>query len=438
MKDFLRYAGNVKPTERQLSWFDMEFYAFVHFSPNTYTGLEWGTGKEDPLIFNPTELDCRDWVKAVKSAGMKGLILTAKHHDGFCLWQTDTTVHSMKSSPYKNGLGDVVGEAAKACAEGGIKFGVYLSPWDRNNVCYGTPEYNDFYCAQLAELLTNYGKLFMVWFDGACKEGPNGRRQEYDFDRYISLIRKYQPNAVIFNDHGPDVCWCGNESGGSRFAEWAVVPHELCYRCKGGEDIVPPLCGDLAHMYNSDIDIGALSNILYSSRLVFCGAEIDMSIRPGWFYHESEDPYSLERLFDTYIRSVGGNCCFNLNISPMKNGCFDERDVRMLRELGKLIDKSFSFPLSCSVKRRENGDNRCVFDITLESERKVSYVVLSEDIALGQRVETFTINSGDSVLFRGTTIGHKRICRINKTVQSLRVHISSGRDTVVLRNIAVY
>ena len=209
IRDFLKAAAHVKPSPRQMAWFDTEFYAFVHFTVNTYTNLEWGLGNEDEAIFNPVDLDCDEWVAAVKSAGMKGLVLTAKHHDGFCLWPSQYTEHCVKNSPWKNGKGDVVRECADACRRGGIKFGVYLSPWDRNSPYYGTDAYNDYYCNQLTELLTNYGELFMVWFDGACGEGPNGKRQVYDFDRYISLIRKYQPNASIFNDHGPDVRWCG-------------------------------------------------------------------------------------------------------------------------------------------------------------------------------------------------------------------------------------
>ena len=226
MVEFLKEAAHVVPSKRQLDWFEMERYAFVHYGVNTYTDREWGEGTEDEKIFNPTALDCDQWVEAVKSAGLKGLILTAKHHDGFCLWPSKYTEHSVKNSPYK---GDVVREAAEACKRGGIKFGFYLSPWDRNSKYYGTPEYNDYFCNQLTELLTGYGDIFCVWFDNACGEGENGKKQEYDFPRYFELIRKYQPNAVIFNDFGPDTRWCGNEAGEARHAEWAVVPSELCF-----------------------------------------------------------------------------------------------------------------------------------------------------------------------------------------------------------------
>ena len=193
LKEFLVEAANVVPSARQLEWFDTQMYAFIHFTVNTYTGREWGLGNEDEAIFDPVELDCDSWVEAVKVAGCKGIVLTAKHHDGFCLWQTDTTEHSMRKSPYKGGKGDVVRECAEACRRGGIKFGFYLSPWDRNQPLYGTDEYNDFYKAQLTELLTRYGDIFMVWLDGACGEGKNGRRQVYDFRGYHELVRRYQP-----------------------------------------------------------------------------------------------------------------------------------------------------------------------------------------------------------------------------------------------------
>ncbi len=304
MLKFLQDAAHVKPSKRQTDWFDMEMYAFIHFGPNTFTDREWGGGTEDESVFNPKNLDCDQWVKAIKSAGMKGMILTAKHHDGFCLWPSKYTEHSVKNSPYQ---GDVVREAEQACRRGGIKFGFYLSPWDRNSKCYGTPEYNDYFCSQLEELLTEYGDIFCVWFDNACGEGPNGKKQIYDFPRYIKLIRKYQPGAVIFNDFGPDTRWCGNEAGVARSAEWAVVPSELC--CQSEVQTGPgPMAedGDLSYLYNTDQYLGAMPNILYSKGLTFTPAEINMSIRPGWFWHEDEAPHSLHKLFSTYLTSVGG------------------------------------------------------------------------------------------------------------------------------------
>ena len=318
MIPFLKEAAHVRPSQKQLDWLDMESYAFVHFSPNTYTDLEWGHGDEPESIFNPTKLDCDQWVESIKSAGMKGMVLTAKHHDGFCLWPSKYTEHSVKNCPVKR---DIVKEASDACRRGGIKFGFYLSPWDRNSKYYGTPEYNDYFCNQLTELLTQYGEIFYVWFDGACGEGPNGKKQVYDFPRYHELIHKYQPNAVIFSDYGPDIRWCGNEAGVARHSEWAVVPSELCTRAQV-QTGPGPLAdeGDLSYMYNTDEEIGAMSNILYSKGLCFVPAEIDMSIRPGWFWHEKEEPHSLERLFKTYLTSVGANACFNMNVPPKQGG----------------------------------------------------------------------------------------------------------------------
>lgn len=446
MKEFLRSAGSVVPSERQINWFDTEFYAFIHFGVNTFTNREWGNGDEDEKIFNPVNLDCDKWVEAIKSAGMKGVILTAKHHDGFCLWQTNTTEHCVRNSPWKDGKGDVVRELSDACRKGGIKFGFYLSPWDRNASCYGTDEYNDFYKAQLTELLTGYGDIFEIWFDGACGEGPNGRRQEYDFDGYIELIRKYQPKACIFNDHGPDVRWCGNEGGKGRHEEWSVVPSELCWNNK---NLQTERCldGGLSYLYNSLDDIGSLNTILYSKGLVFCGSEIDMSIRPGWFYHENEEPHSLERLWNTYLTSVGSNANFNLNIPPRPDGSFDERDVERLMQLGDMIRSAFSNPITelAEVSRQnwEDSDTQCVYNVSFRDNRSISYIVMQENLSVGQRVARFIIQSrswnGWNTVYEGTTIGHKRICRLKLDgVSELRVVITSARAEVNLKTLEIY
>lgn len=441
VRDFLRAAASVVPSARQKNWFETEFYAFVHFTVNTYTNLEWGLGDEPESIFNPVDLDCDQWVEAVKSTGMKGLILTAKHHDGFCLWPSRYTEHSVKNSPWKNGHGDVVRECAEACRRGGIKFGVYLSPWDRNSKYYGTPEYNDYYCNQLTELLTEYGELFMIWFDGACGEGPNGKKQEYDFPRYIELIRKYQPNAVIFNDFGPDVRWCGNEAGQRRHAEWAVVPTDLCYRCEKQVN-GPMLPGDLSYMYNPDDNIGELNTIVYAKGLAFCGAEIDMSIRPGWFYHENEEPHSLDRLMKTYINACGGNTSFNLNIPPMPSGRFDERDVARLQEFGKALENAFGEQKKLygevTCQPLGDSDTQCIYHVELPAKTKLSYITLREDLDHGQRIEHFTILANGGAIYHGTTVGHKQICPVNVETKSFDVRIEGARDTVYMRDIVAY
>lgn len=447
LKEFLKIAANIKPDHTQLEKLrETPFYAFVHFCPNTYTDLEWGDGTEDPQIFNPTELDCEQWVKVVKSAGMKGLILTAKHHDGFCLWQTKYTEHSMKNSPYKDGKGDIVKECADACKKHGIKFGFYLSPWDRNSKYYGTDEYNDYYVNQLTELLTNYGEIFHVWFDNACGEGPNGKKQVYDFERYIATIRKYQPNASFFNDKG-GMRWCGNESGASKYAEWCVVPAELCSIAEHKTPVEPLMEGSLEGIKNSDCNLGSIENIMHSKALTFCPSETDMSIRPGWFYHENEEPHSLERLFDTYLRTVGGNTTFNLNIPPMKNGKFNEKDVKRLKELGDKIQLELGTNLAENAKitetKRENS-YQTEFIVKLDKKKKLKYVDVAEAIAEGQKVEAFKIYSKTpdnlwEFKEEGTTIGSRKIVPLtNVETDEIKIEIISARDTVKLDWIKLY
>lgn len=455
MVKFLKEAAQVKPSKKQLDWFELESYAFIHFGPNTFTDREWGQGNEPESIFNPTKLNCDQWVEAIKAAGMKGMVLTAKHHDGFCLWPSKYTEHSVKNSPFK---GDVVKEAAEACRRGGIKFGFYLSPWDRNSKYYGTPEYNDYFCNQLTELLTGYGDIFCVWFDNACGEGENGKKQEYDFPRYFELIRKYQPNAVIFNDFGPDTRWCGNEAGEARHAEWAVVPSELCFYSKVQTGAGPMAeDGSLSYMYNTNREIGTMPNILYSKGLVFAPAEIDMSIRPGWFWHENEEPHSLERLYNTYLSSCGANACLNLNVPPTREGKFDERDVKRLKELGDLIRETTENRIPCTVERIGGTPTQPVYELKTEGPVEIGCVVLREDLTHGQRVEGFRIlgideeNKADYALFEGTCIGNKHICELedpfavqnpltghtNKKLSGVRVQITAARDEVFMREIYI-
>ncbi len=442
LQAYLDKAAQVKPSARQLAWFRTEFYAFVHFTVNTYTDMEWGLGNEDPAIFNPVNLDCDAWVSAIKSTGMRGMVLTAKHHDGFCLWPSKYTDHSVKNSPYRKGQGDIVREAAEACARGNIKFGVYLSPWDRNSPLYGTDEYNDFYCGQLEELLTSYGPLFMVWFDGACGEGPNGKRQVYDFERYFELVRQHQPEACMFN--GPDVRWCGNESGSVRPAEWAVVPQELSpySEVQLTGQLLP---GSLQHITATDSDIGELHNIAYAEGLVFAGSEVDMSIRPGWFYHANEKPHSLERLYQTYLATVGGNACFHLNIPPRPDGTFAPEDVERLAQLGAKIRSDFAHPLEAELVKQEvgPGETQAAWLVNLPEQAELSYVVLSEDIAQGQRVAAFKLQKLDQMgvwqtFYEGRTIGYKKICPVQQDISQLRLLITAARGPVRLKSLLLY
>lgn len=457
MKAFLKEAANVRPSKRQLDWFDTEFYAFIHFGPNTFTNREWGQGDEPESVFSPSDLNCDQWVEAIKSAGMKGMVLTAKHHDGFCLWPSKYTEHSVKNSPCNK---DVVKEAAEACKRGGIKFGFYLSPWDRNSALYGTPAYNDYFCNQLTELLTEYGDIFYVWFDNACGEGPNGKKQEYDFPRYIELIRKFQPDAVIFNDFGPDVRWCGNEAGVSRYAEWAVVPGELCFYSEVQTGAGPMSGeGELSFLYSTNQNLGTIDNIMYSKGLTFTPSEINMSIRPGWFWHPEEEPHSLERLFQTYLTSVGANACFHLNLPPTTEGRIDDRDVKRLKEFGELLRQELQQEIVSRVEKIDTGyPTQPKYAISFEEPRSdFKYIVLREDIAAGQRVESFQIEAETEdgsryPFYQGTVIGNRKICKLwdpfegqnplTNTLQGrlkrLIVHITSARDEVCFKEIKVY
>lgn len=440
MNKFILDAAKVKPSQRQLDWFDMEMYMFCHFGVNTYTDREWGLGDEPESIFNPTELDCEQWARVARETGFKGIIITAKHHDGFCLWPSKYTEHCTKNSP---GQPNVVKALSDACKREGIKFGFYLSPWDRNSKLYGTPEYNDYFCNQLTELLTEFGDVFCVWFDNACGEGENGKRQVYDFPRYIELVRKYQPNAVIFNDFGPDTRWVGNEAGDSRAEEWSVVPCELGKYAEVQTGPAPFAGGgNIDKIYNSDADIGSREVIQYSRGLTFVPSEVDTSIFDAqWFWHETSQPRSLDRLFDIYMASVGSNACLNLNIPPNKLGKFDDNTVNRLYEFAALIKERLSTPINatldicacsmgCSYKVNTNG-------------AKLSYVVLGEDIAQGQRVESFVIKRADNgnVVYDGKCIGHKKICKIpdeDADAGEYIIAVTSSRDRAIISKLELY
>ena len=454
--DFLSDKELIKiiPSERQLKHQQMEFYAFVHFTVNTFTDKEWGDGTESPSVFDPTELSCDQWVSACKSAGMTGLILTAKHHDGFCLWPSRYTEHSVKNSPYKNGKGDIVREAAEACKRGGIKFGVYLSPWDRNCPLYGQGKaYDDYYCNQLTELLTNYGEIFSVWFDGACGEGPNGKKQVYDWDRYYDTVRRLQPDAAI-SVSGPDVRWCGNEAGKTRESEWSVIAKSLKNEAAPTE---------------TDSDLGSRELLRNADEIIWKAAEVDTSIRPGWFYHKKENikVRSLTALSDIYFRSVGGNCTLLLNIPPDTRGLFHETDVKRLENLGNKIKNTFENCLSedavFTADRSDGknlienvktdsydtyfssnaGENTVNITISFPEKRKIHMAVIKENILFSQRIEGFTVEchhgKGWKKLFEGTTVGYKRIARFRPTItDTVRITVTDSRVNPVISHIAIY
>ena len=453
---------SVVPSERQLEFQKTEFYAFVHFTVNTFTNKEWGDGSESPSIFNPQKLDANQWVSAIKSAGMKGLILTCKHHDGFCLWPSKFTKHTVAASPYKDGNGDIVREVSLACKAQGIKFGVYLSPWDRNCSLYGQGKaYNDFFVNQLTELLTNYGEIFSVWFDGACGEGPNGKKQYYDWERYYSVIRKLQPKACI-SVCGPDIRWCGNEAGYTRESEWSVVPE----RAKDSEIIseksqqVDNEEFRLRRVDARDSDLGSRELLRNEEKIIWYPAEVNTSIRPGWFYHEYEDDKvrSLQELVKIYMNSVGGNATFLLNIPPTREGLFHQNDVARLKELGDFLRSAFAVNLAEKAAFEEvasgedaSGEPR-VFTITVKLEKmeQIKYLVIQEDIRKSQRVEKFSVEIKKDGLFEkvydGTVIGYKKIVRLcgdflsapGVTTDCLRIKISECRKEPVISFVGVY
>lgn len=469
MRELDKRLAGVVPSERQFRFQQLEFYGFAHFSINTFTGREWGEGMEDPALFDPVDFDAAQWVKAFRSAGMRGLILTCKHHDGFCLWPSRYTRHTVAASPFRGGKGDVVEEVARACREGGLRFGVYLSPWDRNQPCYGAGrEYDDFFVNQLTELLTGYGEIFTVWLDGACGEGPNGKRQAYDWERYYAAIRKLQPNACI-NVCGPDIRWCGNEAGDTRESEWSVVPRRARDTEKIAQNSQQKDGGAFRQrlIQASDRDLGSREALRDEADLVWYPAEVNTSIRPGWFYHEEEDGQvkSLDALFDAYLRSVGGNATFLLNVPPAKNGLIHPNDAARLGELGERIRKAFSHNLldqaeisACPAapghpveSLREDsyeawfqppeGRASCELAITFPQEETLSFVVLKENIPDSQRIERFRILDGDNaLLYKGTVVGYKKIAPLplGTRAKTLRICIDDARVYPTLSFLGIY
>jgi len=331
-------AARLVPTPQQLAWQQMELTAFLHFGINTFTGREWGDGTEDPALFNPSQLDAEQWVRTLKDAGFKMVLLTAKHHDGFCLWPTKTTTHSVASSSWKNGKGDVVKELRDACDKYGMKFGVYLSPWDRNASCYGdSPKYNQFFIQQLTELLTNYGEVHEVWFDGANGEGPNGKKQVYDWDAFYKTIQKLQPKAVMAI-MGDDVRWVGNEKGIGRETEWNATVLTPGIYARSEEN------NKRLGVFSKAEDLGSRDILKNATELFWYPSEVDVSIRPGWFYHKEEDNKvkSLKHLADIYFQSVGYNSVLLLNIPPDRRGLINEADVTRLKEFAEYRKQAFA------------------------------------------------------------------------------------------------
>jgi len=408
------------PTAAQLEWQRDELALFLHFGVNTFTDREWGDGTEDPGIFAPSALDARQWARTARAAGFRMMILTAKHHDGFCLWPSAVTKHTVAASPFRGGKGDVVREFVDACRAEGLKAGLYCSPWDRNSPVYGdSPRYNDFYCDQLTELLTRYGRIDEVWFDGANGEGPNGRKQVYDWPRFWGLVRRLQPNAVMFSDAGPDIRWIGNERGSAGETNWSTMdPNAVPYPGADGAGII-------AALQNGD-----------PNGTVWRPGETDVSIRPGWFYHPAEDAKvkSVDNLVDLYFTSVGRNSKLLLNVPPTRAGLLHETDVARLTRVRPGVDRLLAGGDVTSGRGatwRSTGDHSAVCDITLGRERSVSISDLAENIAKGQTVSRYTLEGATDaeskqwqLLARGTTIGYRKLDRFAPTtVRALRLSV---------------
>lgn len=448
------------PAPRQLRWEEMEFYGFLHFTVNTFTDREWGYGDESESVFNPTALDARQWARVAREAGMKGLILTAKHHDGFCLWPSKYTEHSVRNAPWKEGHGDVVREFVDACREFGLRAGLYLSPWDRNHAQYGQTEYVEYYQRQLEELLTSYGDLFEIWFDGA--NGGDGyyggaretrtidRRSYYGFQDRWNTVHQYQPDAVIFSDAGPDVRWVGNEAGISSTTCWAKLKPE--------------------GLFVGDIDNLDRLGWGEADGTVWRPAEADVSIRPGWFHHPSEAPRSLTELLTIYFSSVGHGCGLNLNLPPDRRGLIPEDDEARLRELRQTLDALFAHdaaqgkPVSATNTRggdagfapvqvtdgsRETywaaDDGVCAAKlvVNLEERTQIGCVRLEEYTPLGQRIEAFALDARVSgqwlEIATGTTIGPRRLLRFSPlTTDQVRLRITQTQACPTLRRFSIY
>jgi len=412
-----------RPSPAQLAWQREELALFLHFGVNTFTDREWGDGREDPAVFAPSALDARQWARSAKAAGAGTLILTAKHHDGFCLWPSRVTDHSVARSPWRGGAGDVVQELTDACRAEGLRAGLYLSPWDRNAPVYGdSPRYNDFYCDQLTELLTRYGPIAEVWFDGANGEGPNGRRQVYDWPRVFGLVRRLQPNAVMFSDAGPDVRWCGNEAGAAGDPNWSTMdPAAVPYPGAPGDAVIAALQHGDPH--------GS----------VWRPAETDTSIRPGWFYHAAEDERvkTVEQLADIWFTSVGRNSKLLLNVPPTREGLLHATDVARLAGLRARLTALFGEDFAAG------RPHSAVAEVDLGRTVTVGIVRLEEDITQGQCVARYAVLGavgGDwRELSRGTTIGHRKLDRFAPTpVRKVRVVVEDAVSTPRPLRISLY
>lgn len=432
---------SVLPSKRQQRLAEKPFYLFMHFGMNTATGREWGVGNEKVTDFTIKKINAAQWIKCAQSSGATGIILTCKHHDGFCLWPSDYTSFSVKYSDFE---GDIVKMVSDECRKAGLDFGVYLSPWDMHEPTYGTPDYNDYFCNQLTELLTNYGTISEVWFDGA--KGADAKAFEYDWQRYYKLIRELQPDANIAVC-GPDIRWVGNEGGKTRKSEFSVVPSYL----KMAETVAEKSqhaesdAGGMKKRTSTDEDLGSRDLLKNCPEICWYPAEVDVSIRKGWFYSKKTNftVKSAKKLFNIYLNSVGNNCTLLLNVPPSDKGTIHINDAVALRSLGNKIEGLYSKPVlveKFGMLKETDG----MLDFTFDSEKKLKYVILKEDIRYSQRVEAFDIflkkENGNYVhVYSGTVIGSCKIATLKgKKCTGARVIIRQSRSTPVLSEIGFY
>jgi alpha-L-fucosidase len=426
------------PSAKQLAWSELEYYGFIHFNMNTFTNVEWGEGKENPSSFNPSALDCNQWARIAKKAGMKGLILTAKHHDGFALYPSKYTTHTVAKSPWKNGKGDVVKELSEACRKYGLKLGIYLSPWDRFHPAYGTDDYNQVYAKMQEELLTNYGPIFEFWYDGANGDGPNGKKQVYDWNLFHSIVNKYQPDAVQFSDAGPDIRWVGNERGYAYDTMWSPILRDKIY----------PGCLDFDNYRNGQ-----------ENGTHWVSPEVDVSTRPGWYYHPDEDDKvkTPDSLLKIYVASVGRNSNLLLNIPVDKRGLIHENDSTSLLGFAAIRAKSLVNLLKGQPKSKidvqlfdanpstfwvESAKQKQI-DVNLKTPQLVNTIMLQEPIVLGQRVSSFEVeledNAGNKEVIKAGTIGHKRMITFKeRELKSFQIRFTGSRGPVLISNLEAY
>jgi alpha-L-fucosidase len=412
------------PTKQQLAWHEKEFYLFMHFGPNTFTNLEWGKGSEDPNVFNPTAIDCNQWASIAKAAGAKGIIITAKHHDGFSLWPSKFSKHTVRESKWMNGKGDVIKMLSEACKKADIEMGVYISPWDRNHPEYGTAAYNDIYIQTMKELLTGYGNLTELWWDGANGEGPNGKKQVYDFTRFKDSAMSYQPNILIFSDIGPHIRWVGNENGLINETNWNLLDTAGFKRGEGAPA-------------NDTLNRGNFNGKNW------IGAEADVSIRKGWFYHEEEDSTvkSGKTLFNLYLNSVGHGGNLLLNVPPNRKGLIAPQDSAALMDFRKIREAAFKTNL---FKNAVIKNNKNEIEICLTTPVTINSIQLQEQIKFGQRVIRFEIYAGDKEadmkkIAGSTTIGRKKIIQFpTTTAKCFKVKIIETKASPIMGAVAGY